>query len=150
MSIGEDFRLDIWLVLATVSALIVGLAACESDPTPSPTRTIATTPVPHTVAPTTIPTMALTRATAAPAAPSATTVATPVATAMVPTATAAPTTAPALPSTPAQTDGLIPAAGSVSAFTSTFQGREFRLAKTKIQGCDFQQFIVRDERQGLL
>ena len=113
MSIGEDFRLDIWLVLAAVIALIVGLAACESDPTLSPTRTIATTPAPPTVAPTAIPTLAPTPDAPAPVplttAPtssptSAPLAATPTATAMAPTATTAPTDSP----TPAATATTIP------------------------------------------
>ena len=109
VNMGENCRLAKCLILATILLWLSGLTACGSDPTMAPTRV-----------------------TAAPAAPTAATSATPMATAMVSTATATPTTAPALPSTPAQTDGLIPAAGSVSALTFTFQGREFRLAQTKI------------------
>ena len=97
---GENCQLARWLIFAAIFAVVIGLTACGSDRTMAPTR-----------------------ATAAPAAPTATTSATPVATAMVPTATAAPTTAPGLPSTSTQSDGLIPAAGSVSAFTFTIQGR---------------------------
>ena len=118
MSIGEDFRLDIWLVLVVVIALIVGLAACESDPTALPTRTVASTPAPPTVAPTAIstpaptpvpstPTPTATRilATAAPTTLAATPMpkpTTPLSKTMTPTATASPTIA-VTPTTPQAT-----------------------------------------------